>query len=530
MKVALYLRVSTARQAEKDLSIPEQRHQCEARCRERGWTVVAEYVEPGASATDDKRPQFRRMMADATRRDHPFDAILVYSYSRFFRESFKFELHRRALEKNDVLLISITQAVSDDPGGRMLRGMMSVLDQYDSESKALVVSGAMIANAKLGFWNGARPPFGYRAVTVEIRGDAHKKKLEIDPAEAAIVRMIFDLYREDMGIRAIAHELNRRGIGYRTGIFTSTRVHEILTREAYAGRHYFNRKDSRSGKTKDRAEWIPFETPVIIDPVEFRAVQKQLEARRPARTPPRVVNGPTLLTGLVKCASCGGGMTLRTGKGGRYRYYACHSAMHKGKTHCAGRSVPMPVLDDLVVTQLEQKIFAPERLETLLSALIARTKDRSRDTAARAKELRKELAATEGKIERLYDALAEGVFADNELFRKSLTRHEAQREETLRLIAGLEQQRELPRKMLGKANLARFAAAARAQLRAEDATLRKGYVRQFLERIDVDDGEIRLRGSRAALASGLLPPAGNGGAATVPGFVPEWWARQGSNL
>jgi site-specific DNA recombinase len=54
MKVALYLRVSTARQAEKDLSIPDQRNQLERWSKDRGWNVVAEYVEPGASATDDR--------------------------------------------------------------------------------------------------------------------------------------------------------------------------------------------------------------------------------------------------------------------------------------------------------------------------------------------------------------------------------------------------------------------------------------------------------------------------------------------
>ena len=42
--------------------------------------------------------------------------------------------------------------------------------------------------------------------------------------------------------------------------------------------------------------------------------------------PPRAVSGPTLLTGICFCASCGGAMTLRTGKGsagGMYRYYTC---------------------------------------------------------------------------------------------------------------------------------------------------------------------------------------------------------------
>ena len=61
-KAALYLRVSTGRQAEQDLSIPDQKAQTRAWAAQRGWAVVAEYVEPGASATDDKRPEFQRMI------------------------------------------------------------------------------------------------------------------------------------------------------------------------------------------------------------------------------------------------------------------------------------------------------------------------------------------------------------------------------------------------------------------------------------------------------------------------------------
>ena len=114
MKVALYLRVSTARQAEKDLSIPDQRTRLEAWCRDKGWIVAAEFVEPGASATDDKRAQFQRMMDDATRKDRPFDAVLVHSFSRFFRDAFHFELRRRALGRNNVARFSITQAVAED--------------------------------------------------------------------------------------------------------------------------------------------------------------------------------------------------------------------------------------------------------------------------------------------------------------------------------------------------------------------------------------------------------------------------------
>ena len=43
VRAALYLRVSTGRQAESDLSIPDQRRQAKAYCASRGWEIVAEH-------------------------------------------------------------------------------------------------------------------------------------------------------------------------------------------------------------------------------------------------------------------------------------------------------------------------------------------------------------------------------------------------------------------------------------------------------------------------------------------------------
>jgi hypothetical protein len=42
---------------------------------------------PGVSATDDRRPEFQRMIDAATARPPAFDVILVHSFSRFFRHS-----------------------------------------------------------------------------------------------------------------------------------------------------------------------------------------------------------------------------------------------------------------------------------------------------------------------------------------------------------------------------------------------------------------------------------------------------------
>ena len=107
-RAALYLRVSTGRQAESDLSIPDQRRQATAYCAGRGWEIAAEYVEPGASATDERRPEFQRMIDAATTKPPPFDVVLVHSFSRFFRDQFQLEFYVRRLARSGVRLASIT--------------------------------------------------------------------------------------------------------------------------------------------------------------------------------------------------------------------------------------------------------------------------------------------------------------------------------------------------------------------------------------------------------------------------------------
>jgi DNA invertase Pin-like site-specific DNA recombinase len=114
-RAELYLRVSTGRQAEHDLSIPDQRRQLRAYCEAKCIEVVTEFVEPGASATDDRRPEFQRMVDAASQRPPTFDTIIVHSFSRFFRDQFQLEFYVCRLAKNGVRLTSITQDLGDDP-------------------------------------------------------------------------------------------------------------------------------------------------------------------------------------------------------------------------------------------------------------------------------------------------------------------------------------------------------------------------------------------------------------------------------
>jgi DNA invertase Pin-like site-specific DNA recombinase len=166
------MRVSTGRQAEHDLSIADQRNHLQSSCRRQGYDVVAEFVEPGASAADDRRPVFQQMIERACDGEHAFGFIVVHSYSRFFREAFEQEFYFRKLAKHGVKIVSITQPVGDEtePVQAMMRKVIALFDEYQSKENAKHVIRSMKENARQGFWNGATAPLGYRLIEAERRG------------------------------------------------------------------------------------------------------------------------------------------------------------------------------------------------------------------------------------------------------------------------------------------------------------------------------------------------------------------------
>ena len=122
---------------------------------------------------------------------------------------------------------------------------------------------------------------------------------------------MFRLYKEGdgasgpLGIKAITSWLNGRGHRTRSGArWTIGLVHGLLTGTVYRGEYRFNRKGAKSGTEKPGDEQVAVGVEPIIDPAVFDGVQSMLKARNPRVTPPRVVSGPILLTGLATCADC----------------------------------------------------------------------------------------------------------------------------------------------------------------------------------------------------------------------------------
>jgi DNA invertase Pin-like site-specific DNA recombinase len=515
LRAVLYLRVSTVRQAEHDVSIPDQRRQGEAYCQSRGYQLVETYVEAGASATNDRRPEFQKMIEAGTSKPSSFDIVIVHSFSRFFRDHFELEFYVRRLAKNGVRLVSITQEMGDDPMHVMMRQIMALFDEYQSKENAKHVLRALKENARQGFWNGSLPPIGYRVVAAEQRGSKTKKKLEIDPLHADTVRLIYQLFLEGdgacgpMGVKKIVSHLNTHRIFTRDGgRWGVGQVHRILTRRTYVGAHEFNKR-SKAKELKPISEVVTVPVPPIIDQVTFDAVQAHLRARNPKVTPARVVSGPTLLTGICFCADCGGAMTLRTGKGGRYRYYTCSIKARQGETGCKGRSIPMEKLDDLVARHLEDRLLNAERLEEILASLLDRRQERTERRREHIAELNKRAAETELRLKRLYDAIESGI-ADLEdpALKDRIAGLKAVRDQSQIDADRAKVSLEGAGTAITPTLLKGFANAARTRIRLPGGGYRRDHLRALAQRVEVAASEVRIMGSKSDLLRTLTAAAG----------------------
>jgi site-specific DNA recombinase len=166
----------------------------------------------------------------------------------------------------------------------MMRQIMALFDEYQSKENAKHTLRAMRENARQGYWNGSRPPFGYKIVAAEQRGARTKKKIEPNPAQAETVQLMFRLARigcDDgpMGSRQIADYLNMRGIRTQTGgRWGVGAVHQILTRETYIGRHRFNVSGKRKGEQKSEDEIVD----VAVEPIICRGPQRHCQRQRGA--------------------------------------------------------------------------------------------------------------------------------------------------------------------------------------------------------------------------------------------------------
>ena len=538
MQIALYSRVSTNRQVENDLSIPDQLRQMREWAQSQGHLVVSEFVEAGATATDDKRPVFQKMIAAAMQKPAPFQVIVIHSFSRFFRDGIEFGVYERKLAKNGVRVISITQHTAEDSSGDMMRRIITLFDEHTSKEISKHVSRTMKENARQGFYNGSRPPYGYRADATDIAGSRgrKKKKLVIDDVESDVVRLMYRLYLHGlngrmMGVKEIAKHLSEQGMLMRGKPWTTQKVHTVLSDSLYFGDYYFNVRDSKNKQVRPPSEWVKTTIPAIIDSATFEQVRMIRESRAPqsSQAIPKSIITPVLLAGIIRCGKCGHRMTLSTGKSGTYRYYKCTRRRNQGNHTCSSKSLPMEKVDQVILSQIIGNVLQQDRLQELMTGLRKYIQTGKHGRQDKVAEVERQIKHIEERQNRLLDAIESGHLELDEI-----THRRSQNLKTAKdaLFIQLAEARTttLPPaiEFLKPSQVDAFGRALRLLLQEKDSSMVKSYVQLIIGEVVINDDEAIIRGSYAALAQALHQMK-MGTNNLVPTLLSNWCARRDSN-
>lgn len=331
-KAALYARVSTDSQAEKELSIPAQIKELKEYADKHEMKVVKKYIDEGVSAKTDDRPEFQKMISEAKQDPRPFDVILYHKNDRFARNREDAIVYKSLLRRDcDIELIAIKEDFGEGPVAQMIEGILEVIAEFYSQNLAQEVKKGMREKAKQGKALGEAPR-GY-----EIGEDGYYK---IVHEEAEIVNYIFKQYtKNEKGLMAIASDLRLNGQKYfgekgNKYNWSANGIKVILKNETYTGTMVWNKRDNaKNYKIRDKKDWIrvPGSHEAIIKTKTYEKAQKRLENNFINRSDSK----DYLLKGIVKCMNCGSNMTqysdkwkLKDGTQRETRHLRCSGYMH----------------------------------------------------------------------------------------------------------------------------------------------------------------------------------------------------------
>jgi site-specific DNA recombinase len=258
MNAAIYIRVSTAEQAQEGYSLAAQERLLRKWCEDHGHTVHDIYADEGVSGKDIvHRDEMRRMLQDAEA--GAFEIIVFWSLSRFTRSVVDLYDTWGMLQKHGVGIVSLTEGFdASTPMGRAMMGMLGIFAQMEREITAERVVAAMDERARQGYRTSSRV-LGY---------DTADDSLAVNVEEAGNVVYLFAAYEKMQNLTSVSNLAQYSGIVGKNGKpLTAESIHKILTNPIYCGYNVW------------RGEAIKGDHAPIITPEEFNEVQRMIQER-----------------------------------------------------------------------------------------------------------------------------------------------------------------------------------------------------------------------------------------------------------
>ena len=511
MRVALYARVSTQRQAQAQ-TVEQQLERLKSYIRQQNWSIPVEQIfrDDGYSGASLKRPGLDRLRDQAAART--LDLVLITAPDRLARNYVHQVLLLEELEQHGCQVQFLDRPMSHDPHDQLLLQIRGAVAEYERT----LISERMrrgrqrkLAAGLLLPWT--KPPFGYRVDPDRPRDPAG---VRVEESEAAIVREMFAWYAEEShSFCSLARLLHERGLRTAQGLerWNLASIRGLLTNPAYMGRVYGNRwrrrssMEGRSGTAPGkhssfsrvdmpREQWILVaQIPALVSEEQWERVQARLAANRRFAHRNNKVH-PYLLRNLVSCGVCGISCLARTTIH-QLRYYSCTGKMPALFSHreqkCPSRLSPAQRLEDLVWADLCELLTHPIPSHALERAHGGHWLPQ--ELQARRDGLHRGQTSLTQQLERLTDAYLAGIVRLEEYGRRRTDlehRLEALGEQQKQLEAQVDRGHELAGL---SSSIEDFCARVRRGLDQARFDQKRQLIELLIDRVIVTDGEVEIR-------------------------------------
>jgi site-specific DNA recombinase len=225
--------------------------------------------------------------------------IVVFNLTRFAREKYDHFALRTHLKSLGISLRSATEPIDDTSTGKLMEGVLAAFAQFDNDVRSERTRGGMRAALELGRWT-FLVPLGYLNAPRAIG-----KSLMLDAERAPLVRRVFEEYATG---RFTKEQLLKLGIDQ------SSRSAALVTGDRHAAVQSALRRHRRRTRIRRPRRSVATSEPLISEDLFYR-VPPVLSGRVPITTPQQRAHPDFPLRALVRCESCGRGLTGSWSKG-----------------------------------------------------------------------------------------------------------------------------------------------------------------------------------------------------------------------